>query len=467
MRETAGAVWVCALAMGVVLAAGADERQITFSTKNHCLDNNDNFSADGRFLCYDTREGVGPGIENCQSIEKVEIATGEETVLYTPAASVRGERAAPGVGAASYSPVENKVAFIHGPPLRDVPDRGYYAKPNRNGVEVLADGSGRNVWLDKRDTATARDTIPGAHRGGTHRHEYSRDGKRIGFTYDDVLLPQYGRTVGYMERHPKAPRGATHYVALLVPVVPKGMAKPGEIEHAAGDSWVDPHGAMRAFVGKVREDDGESYEESLFVVDVPLDVDISTADSGSATRFPSAPKGTRIRRLTHAYAGGIVRGSPEGDRIAYYGRDKDGLPQVFIIASDGSDRDPDPAKRPVQATHLPEGAGPGLRWHPSGNVVLCISNNAVVATCVKPGLRFGKWAFLTPHGDAPERSELVVSPDGELVAFTKPVPTLNAAGQRVYTYDGQDLRQIFVFAYPAADASGIPDAITRPRNPSP
>ncbi|MEK7793639.1 MAG: DUF3748 domain-containing protein, partial [Candidatus Hydrogenedentota bacterium] len=81
----------------------AEELQITFTPKNHNLDNNDNFSPDGRFLCYDTREMLGPGIENSQSVEKVENATGEETVLYAPAKTIIGAQAAPGVGAASYS----------------------------------------------------------------------------------------------------------------------------------------------------------------------------------------------------------------------------------------------------------------------------------------------------------------------------------------------------------------------------
>lgn len=449
----------CACALGLLLAgssAAGEERQITFSAKNHNLDNNDNFSPDGRFLCYDSRETIGPGIENCQSIEKVEIATGKETVLYSPPASVTGENPAPGVGAASYSPIEDKVIFIHGPPVEEVPRRGPYAKPNRNGVEVPGDGSGTPTWVDKRDPDTSRDTLAGAHRGGTHRHEYCLDGTRIGFTYDDVLLPQYGRTIGYMEKHPNAPAGATHYFALLVPVVLNGTAKPGEIEYAMGDSWVGPQGRMRAFIGKVRAADGISYEESLFVVDIPGDVDITTADSGSVLRFPSPPRGVRIRRLTHTYAAGIVRGSPTGDRIAYYGRSEDGAVQIFIIPSDGSDRDPDPAKRPVKATRLPHGADPGLRWHPSGNAVLCMSDNAVTATCVKPGPRFGRTVFLTPQGDGPAREELVVSPDGRLVAFTKRVPTFDAANERVYAYDGKDFRQVFVVQCPDADGDGIP-----------
>ncbi len=429
----------------LVLLAGSawsEERQITFSPKNHCLDNNDNFSMDGRFLCYDTRDMLGPGIDNCQTIEKAEIATGIETVLYKPDKSVTGERPAPGVGAASFCPVANKVAFIHGPPVEEVPKRGPYAKPNRCGMEVEADGSGKGAWLDLRDIETARDTLPGAHRGGTHRHEYSLDGKRIGFTYDDFLLPQYDRTIGYVETNPKSPKGATHYFAILVPVAAKETAKPGEIEKAYADSWVGAKGLMRAFIGKVRNPDGVTYEESLFVVDVPADVDITTAHSGSATRFPSPPKGVRVRRLTHAWAGGTVRGSAGGQRIAYYGHAQDGSTQLFAVASDGSDESPDLTKRPIQVTHLPKGAGPGLRWHPSGDWVFCTSGNAVVASRTA-GRNLGDPVFLTGK-EAPARNELVVSPDGKTLAFTRLVSTSDKDGKPVKTCTGADLSQIFV-----------------------
>ena len=436
--------------------AGAVERQVTYSTVNNNMDNNDNFSADGRFVCYDTRETVGPGIDNCQSIGKVELATGIEAILYAPP-TIIGEKAAPGIGATSFSPVTDWIVIIHGPPLDQVEDRGYYGKPNRNGAEIAADGSGRMRWVDFRDTETSRDTLPGAHRGGTHRHEYSFDGKRIGFTYDDVLLPQYDRTVGYMEKHPDAPGGATHYFAMLVPVVEKGTARPGDIEKAYGDSWIGRHGLMRAFIGKVR--DAEGYEESLFVVDVPADVDITTADSGSATRFPRPPKGLEIRRLTHDWAAGTIRGTQAGDRIAYYGLADDDSTQVFVIASDGSDRHPDPAKRPVQATFLAQDAGPGLRWHPSGASIACISDGAVVVTCVKPGPAFGKSVFLTPRGGEDERLNLVWSPDGQTLAFNKAVPTYDKDGAHVRAYDGSDFLQIFVIEFLDADRDGVVDAL--------
>jgi len=421
----------------------AKERQLTFTPKNHELDNNDNFSADLKFLCYDTREVFGPGIDRSRSIEMVEVATGKETVLYAPPFSTN-DQAAPGVAAASFSPVADKVAFIHGPPLETLAMRGPYAKTNRNGAEVAGDGSGKLTWLDERDVETGRDTTPGAHRGGTHRHEYSRDGKRIGFTYDDALLPQYDRTIGYMEKNPRAPGKATHYFALLVPVVPKGTAKPREIESALGDSWVDREGTMRAFIGRVRQPDGAAYEQSLFVADIPADVDITTADSGSATRFPRPPNGVRVRRLTHGFAAGIVRGSFDGKRIAYFGHDKNGVSQVFIIPSHGSDRETDPKMRPVQATHLPRGATNGLRWHVSGNFVACISGNAVTVTCVKAGPQFGKSIHLTPQDDGPQRKDLVWSPDGKCLAYDQPTPTLDKQGHRLRTYNGSDFNQIFV-----------------------
>jgi hypothetical protein len=339
--------------------------------------------------------------------------------------------------------------------------RGYYAKPNRTGMEVRADGSGTYVWLDTRDVAKDRDTLPGAHRGGTHRHEYSLDGSRIGFTYDDWLLPQYDRNIGYMEPHPNAPEGATHWFAVLVALTPKGQSKPGEIEKAWSDSWVGRRGLMRAFIGMVRAANGVDYEQSLFVVDIPENVDITTADAGSASRYPSPPKGVTIRRLTQGFADGIVRGTSDGGRIAYYSKAADGTTQVFIIASDGSDKDPNPAKRPIQATHFPKGAEPGVRWHPSGNTIFCTSQGAIAATCVKPGPLFGKSVFLTPEGGPLERFAMVCSPDGSLLAYNKFVPATDAQGNPLKTYNNLDFAQIFTASFPDADGDGIADGTGR------
>ena len=419
--------------------------QLTGAAKNHNLDNNDNFSPDNRFLCYDTREMVGPGIGNSQSVEKVDVETGEKTVLYAPEKTIISQEeweAAPGAGAASFNPTANEVVFIHGPFVDEMPVRGFYNKPNRQGAVVPGDGSQRLSWLDCRDVETSRDTLPGAHRGGTHRHEYCLDGSRVGFTYDDFLLPEYGRTIGYLEPNPNAPGDATHWFALLVRVLPRDKAKPGDIVQALGDSWASSTGKVRAFVGTIMENDG-SFAEALFTVTIPDGTDITTADSGSATRYPTPPKGLIIRRLTKTCASGIVRGSHDGTRIAYYAKDANGVVQLFIVPVEGGEDASDPAMRPAQATKLRTGVASGLRWHPEGHTLYCVSNNGVVSTCVVPGDDFGKSTYLTAQGDGPERLNVVCSWDGKRLAWNQAVPVYDAQGNRQRNYKGEDFMQIF------------------------
>jgi len=399
------------------------EIQITFNSKTHSLDNNDNFSPDGRFLCYDTRGMVyNNSLANCKSVEKVEIATGKETVLCQPE-SVSGENAAPGVAAVSYHPILNKVIFIHGPDLDKVNERGYYSIRNRTGMEADADGNQKLTKVDMRDTATDRPTIPGAQRGGTHRHEYSRNGKRIGFTYDDFLQQDYGRTIGYMEKNTKAPKGYTHYFTVLVKPAKKGQAKPGEIEKAYSDSWVDSAGTKRAFIGKVRSENGIDYETSLFVAEIPDQVDITTAYSGDKDTYPSPPKGIIIRRLTHSKSDdGIVRGSYNGKYIAYLSADKNGIKQVFVIRANGSDLSDDPDLKPKQITYFTSDAS-NIRWHPSDKIIFSISDGKIYASRMNTEDSV-KTSLLTPK--VRERKNLVVSPDGKMLAYNVRIPDNNS-----------------------------------------
>lgn len=446
------------LSTGVSRAAeeAGGEWQLTYSPISKLLDNNDNFSKDSRFLVFDTRDTLGTGIGNGTTIMKVSVSTGLENVIYAPAPVLTGVQAAPGLGAASYSPVEDLAVFIHGPFLHETPMRGFYGATNRQGGVAWADGSGDAGFLDCRDV-TNEPTLPGAHRGGSHRHEFSADGKRIGFTYDDFLLTQYSRNIGYMVAHEKAPCGVGFYAALLAPIVPSGQSKPGDIERAADDSWVGTKGLMRAFIGNVKEANG-TVMSSLFVVDIPESVDITTADSGTKTKYPSPPQGTAIRRLTTTPAAGIVRGSPDGTRIGYYAM-VDGVRQVFLINSIGSDQHPDPAMRPVQATRLEQGASGGLRWHPTGNSIAVQSDNGIAAVCVQPGPQFGKTVWLTQHGATVAAVEgLVWSRDGKLLAFNRRVPTYDSTGALVKDAAGRDFRQIFLVRFPDRNGNGIADS---------
>jgi len=435
----------------------ATGRQVSFSPHNHELDNNDNFSHDDRFVCFDTRDSVVVGNGSSRSIMKLELATGKESVIYAPSpVIVDPVNAAPGVIACSYNPVADEVVFIHGPLVSETAQFGFYAMPNRRGAVMAASGRGTVRFLDLRDV-TSEVTTPGAQRGGTHRHEFSGDGRRIGFTYNDQLLTQYGRTVGYMERTPKAPKGALAWFAVMVPIVPMGTAKPGELENAAFDSWIDSHGSMRGFIGKVKEADG-SYRNSLFVADVPASVDITTSDSGTRSRFPAPPKGITIRRLTHHEAGGVVRGSPDGGRIAYTARSADGTMQVFLIDSHGSDQSPDAAMRPVQVTFLKSGVRGGFRWHPSGNTISAVGDGGIWAVCVKPGKLFGKAYQM---GEGGYIAGPVWSNNGKVLAYNRQVPSRDASGKTVKNARGRDFSQVFVSGFPDADGDGIADPIEK------
>jgi hypothetical protein len=436
------------------------EWQLTFTPISHLLDNNDNFSRDDRFLVVDTRDTFGTGIGNSTAIMKVSIATGLENFIYAPYPVILAPTgSAPGLGAASYSPFTDEVVFIHGPFVHETPVLGFYGATNRRGAVAPADGSGVLAgFLDYRDV-TNEITTPGAHRGGTHRHEYAHASTRIGFTYDDRILTSYGRTIGMMAPHAKAPGGATHWTVLLLKMAPTNAAQPGEIDRAADDSWIGAKGLMRGFIGHVKEEDG-SYRNSLFVIDIPENVDVTTAGAGTSTTFPTPPQGVTMRRLTRTEAAGIVRGSEDGTRIGYYATAPNGTRQVFIIPSNGSDTAADPALRPVQATALERGASGGLRWHPSGNSIAVQSDNGIAAICVKPGPLFGKAVWLTSHGTGvPAVEGLVWSRDGSRLAFNRRVPTWDANGNWVKDAAGNDFRQIFLVNFPDANNNGIADPI--------
>ena len=434
------------------------EWQVTFSPISHNLDNNDNFSLDNQFLSIDTRDTVGSGIGGGTTIMKVSIWTGEEILLYAPQPVIVGASNAPGLGAAGFSPIKDEIVFIHGPLVADVAVRGYYGTRNRTGAIVAADGSQKITWVDCRDV-TSEVTPKGALRGGTHRHEYSGDGTRMGFTYDDFLLQTYGRTLGFMKPASGVCGNATYYATLLIPVVPAGTSKVGELEQADSDSWVGSKGLMRGFIGKVKQADG-TFMSSLHVVDIPENVDIATNEPGTTTKFPGPPQGTTIRRLTNTPASGIVRGSYDGTRIAYYAAAPDGTSQVFLIDSKGSDQDPDPAKRPIQATFFPGGVQGGVRWHPSGNSIAVMMDNGVAVVCVKPGPLFGVAHFITTHGTgivAPEA--LVWGRDGHRLAFIRRTPTYDAQANLIKDVGNNNFKQIWITDFPDCNENGIADSI--------
>ncbi|MFA5330234.1 MAG: DUF3748 domain-containing protein [Prolixibacteraceae bacterium] len=421
-----------------------EEIQLTDdSLTNHVLDNNDNFSPDGKWLVYDTRTDAG-GIGGNSSIERVNVDTKEITTLF----HIQDNQIwGPGAGAASYHPIENKVIFIHG--LSNCTEKNPYLFWRRTGV--IVDDSQPNVpiFMDSRDVTVP--FTPGALRGGTHRHEYRRDGKWIGFTYNDFLMKELEnktgvkwnlRTIGVSNQQhtisvDKDEAGenvqGTWYSAVVVRVVPDPEPGSNEISNAASDSWIGtggypkPDGSMqvaRAFLGTVRDKKGKPVDE-LFVVDIPDSLDIPGEYGpleGTETTFPMPPKGTVQRRLTHTAdtqypgCGGVVRTSFDGKYISYQAKDANGVQQIFLIAPEGGTL--------TQVTEHTSGVQSGVRWSPDNKSVIYVCDNSIVLCEVSDRPFERRYRRLTAKtADAP--SNIVWSHDGKTIAFNRAIPTGN------------------------------------------
>ena len=414
------------------------EIQITSDgSKNHDLDNNDNFSPDGKWLVYDTRTGVG-GIGGSPSVERVNIETGETQVLFgIPDNKDYG----PGAGAASYHPVENKVIFIHGLPV--CTEANPYQQWRRTGVIVKDDQPNMPINMDARDVTFPY--TPGALRGGTHRHEFSRDGKWVGYTYNDAIMKHLEDSTGIkwnlrtiavsnQNHHVKVDANeenvnGTYYSAVVVRVVPEPKPGSDEISNAASDSWIGASGykkpdgtiqVARAFLGKVTNKEGQQVDD-LFVVDIPDSINVPGEYGpleGTRNSFPMPPKGTVQRRLTHTGdtkfpgCGGVVRSSTDGKYISYLAKDSAGIDQVFLISPMGGD--------PVQLTRHASGVQSGVRWSPDNKFVYYVWDNSIVVCEVSDRPFDPRFQRLISRTEKTP-SGLVLSNDGKTIAFNRPV----------------------------------------------
>lgn len=417
------------------------EIQVTHDhSKNHDLDNNDSFSPDGKWLVYDTRTNTG-GIGGCSSIERVNVETGKTEILFEiPDNHDYG----PGAGAASYHPTENKVIFIHGLPVCS--EKNPYQQWRRTGVIISDNQPNVPVNMDSRDVIFP--FTPGALRGGTHRHEWSRDGKWIGYTYNDAIMKKLEDSTGIKwnlrtiavsnQQHPAAVDrdsggenvNGTWFSAVVVRVVPDPKPGSDEISHAASDSWVGaggyekPDGTMqaaRAFIGKVRTLDGKEVDE-VFVVDIPDSIHIpgeSGPLEGTLNSFPMPPKGAVQRRLTftanseYPGCGGVVRSSPDGSRIAYLAKDKNGIQQIFLISPLGG--------APLQVTDHNSDVQSAPRWCRENNSFVYTWDNSIVLCEISDHPFTERFRRLTARSDeAP--TNLVWSSDGKTIACNRLIP---------------------------------------------
>ena len=416
--------------------------------KNHDLDNNDNFSPDGKWLVYDTRTGVG-GIGGSPSVERINVETGENQVLFgVPDNHDYG----PGAGAASYHPIENKVIFIHGLPI--CTEKNPYQQWRRTGVIVNDSQPNVPILMDARDITFPY--TPGALRGGTHRHEWSRDGKWVGYTYNDAIMKELEDSTGVKwnlrtiavsnQRHPVVLRqnnpeesvAGSWFSAVVVRVVPNPKPGSDEISNAASDSWIGASGypksdgtlqVARAFIGKVNNADGNPVDE-LFVVDIPDSINVPGEYGpleGTQTTAMMPPKGTVQRRLTHTAGtkypgcGGVVRSSSDGKYISYLAKDKNGVQQIFLISPVGGEA--------LRITDHASNVQTGARWSKDNRSIAYIWDNSVVVTEVSDRPFAQRFRRITAK-TADQPSNLVWSNDNRSMAFNRLIPVGDKKNQK-------------------------------------
>lgn len=418
--------------------SGDAERQLTHGNYNHDLDDNINFSPDGRFLVYDCRgkDGIGPN----RQLGRVEIATGKEEIIYRQPA---GES---GVGAASFLNDHEVIAIHSLIPVSGAPAPPAYDFTERGGMIIAADGSGRRRWLDSRNVIAP--FTPGALRGGTHKHEPDGTGQWIGFTYNDAIMKARGsdlRNVGVSKRGTtvQVPTDSRNFIGesfsvLLTACVDHPQPGSDQIQRAEGDCWVGTNGftdgdgkhrRARAFRGlvAVNEDKKTAHYSDVFVVTVPDDITIPGSLGpleGTQSDYPKPPAGTVVRRLTHTSqnpdralrgVSGHIRACGDGSSIVFVAKVRHGRrveSQLFLVSPrTGSVK---------QLSSIDGGVAGDPRFSPDGSFVAVPLSDGSVCLFSTVQETWGRYhLYARPSGS--RASNLVIAPNSKLVAFNRTV----------------------------------------------
>jgi len=429
------------------------EKQITRGPGRRIVTNAGAWSPDSEWIVYDTRSDAAGDEFDGDTIEMVNIHSGEVRELFR---STNGAHC----GVATFHPRQNKVVFILGPE-KPTPD-WQYGPFHRQGVMVE---SQRNTTTPRVENLDARDLTPpftpGALRGGSHVHVWDAAGEWVSFTYEDHVLAQFtqaspdhdmnSRNVGVSvpERavrvdsdHPRNHDGG--YFSVLVTRT-TAIPKPGsdEIKKAYEEAWVGTNGYVRAngirqfhalaLQGQVVTAQDETIAEA-FIVDLPADL-TQQGDgplAGTETRMPFPPQGCLQRRLTFTAQRKFpglqgprhwLRSSPDGSRIALLMKDDAGIVQLWTVSPNGG--------APMQVTHNPWSIASAFTWSPDGKLVAHVMKDRVCVTEIASGQTHP----LTPPtfgANAPRPEACVFSPDGKHLAYVRRVADSGRSANQIF-----------------------------------
>lgn len=410
--------------------------QLTTDNAGHCLHHMQVFSPDGKWIVFDSRNDDSK-IGSTGHIRMINIDTKEIKELYQT--SNQAEYG-PGVGAATFSPVDNTVIFIHG--IRNASKGRPYGFTRRTGVAIHVDKPQMPVFMDARDINAP--FTPGALRGGTHAHGWSADGNWISFTYNDYVMEQLGktdhsvkdlRTVGVMKsgHQVQVPDDAGmennsgEMFSVIVTRVTE-IPAPGsdDIDKAFDECWIGTKGYRRgdgrwqeraiAFQGNTYDEQGKVKTE-LFVVDIP---EVITVDdtvhpiAGTATQRPAPPSGVKQRRITHSTHGVLgprhwLRSLPDGSLIGFLSKDENNTIQVMGVSPNGGDI--------KQLSHSPSSITSPFSFSPDGQYVSYIADNSVFIE--KIGSAKPQRLTTRVEGTDVPVGAVLWSPDGKSLAYNK------------------------------------------------
>ncbi|HRP55967.1 DUF3748 domain-containing protein [Agriterribacter sp.] len=413
------------------------EMQLTHDSYGHFLNSTQVFSPDDEWIVYDTRNDDG-GIGVTGSIEMVNAKTGEIRPLYR---TQNQTQYGPGVGAATFSPVDQTVLFIHG--IRNASQNNPYGFTRRTGVAIHTGKPFEPVFMDARNIIPP--FTPGALRGGTHAHTWSGDGQWISFTYNDYVMEQLSKTdpavkdlrtiAVMMPKKVTVPGDGTmennngEYFSAVVAKVTENP-KPGsdEIEKAFDEGWIGKKGYQKpdgswqhraiAFQGNVRDEKNEPVAE-VFVADIPDDITRPSPGSpleGTASTRPNIPQEVLQRRITYTQHGiqgprHWLRTTFDGTLILFMAKDAKGIVQVFGVSPNGG--------AISQITFNDFSIRGPVNISPDDAYVSYIADNSVYVTGIKNHLS----ERLTPRRsdeDAPFGAA-IWSNNGEALAFNRRV----------------------------------------------